>query len=323
MPALQFPANPAHLGLYSDPNQAVWQYDSDSTVWDVITSTTRKVFSGVKASTAAAFDLTSTFSDIPFNTVEFNIDNYYSDNNIKSIAPTTGFYRVLVSLFSNSSGTGSSYTARIYKNTTILLGEIAFGANQNVNFDETISLVEGDFITVQCQETTGLGALTADSNFTMYRIGFAPGTGISNHNAFSGVRSIVTNAVSTTSTPTAIDFANVDFNANANVLGDLYWYNTEPARLTARASGYYKIRSLVETSSAGSKNSYTITLRQTTVGAVQSVISTSTMSANDQLELDQTVYIASDTFLELLVSNSDNTGAINPTVYLELVREGV
>mgnify|MGYP000294472426 FL=1 len=42
MTALQFPASPAHLGLYSDPNQAVWQYDSDSTVWDVITSTTRK-----------------------------------------------------------------------------------------------------------------------------------------------------------------------------------------------------------------------------------------------------------------------------------------
>ena len=124
MPALQFPASPAHLGLYTDPNQAVWQYDSDSTVWDVITSTTRKVFSGVKASTAAAFDLTATFTDVPFNTVEFNIDNYYSDNNVKSIAPTTGFYRVLVSLFSDSSGTGSSYTARIYKNTTIIVSTV-------------------------------------------------------------------------------------------------------------------------------------------------------------------------------------------------------
>jgi len=204
MPALLFPGSPAHLDTYTDPNQAVWQYDSDNTVWDLITNTTRKVFSGVKGQTSAAFDLTATYQDVPFDTIEFNIDNYYQLVNTKGIAPTTGFYRVLVSVFSDTEGTGASYSAAVYKNDTQELAEINFGANQNVNFDETISLVEGDFINVKAKESTGLGSLTTDTNFTMYRLGFAPGTGISNHNAFSGVRAIVTQNVNTTSTPTAI-----------------------------------------------------------------------------------------------------------------------
>jgi len=323
MPALLFPGSPAHLDTYTDPNQAVWQYDSDNTVWDLITNTTRKVFSGVKAQTSAAFDLTATYQDVPFDTIEFNIDNYYQLVNTKGIAPTTGFYRVLVSVFSDTEGTGASYSAAVYKNDTQELAEINFGANQNVNFDETISLVEGDFINVKAKESTGLGSLTTDTNFTMYRLGFAPGTGISNHNAFSGVRAIVTQNVNTTSTPTAITWGNTDFNANSNVLGDLYWYNAEATRLTPRSSGYYKIRSFIETTSAGSNNSYTITLQTTNPSNVSTTIDTVTMSPNDQVELDQTVYIEANHFVSLLVSNSDNTGGILSTTYLELVREGV
>jgi len=323
MPALQFPGSPTHLDTYTDPNQAVWQYDSDNTVWDLITSTTRKVFSGVKAKTAANFDLTASYQDVPFDTIEFNVDNYYQTVNTKGIAPSTGFYRVLVSVFSDTQGTGASYSAAVYKNDTLKLGEINFGANQNVNFDETISLVEGDFINVKAKESTGLGALTTQSNFTMYRIGYAPGTGISNHSAFSGVRAIVTQNVNTTSTPTSITWGNTDFNANSNVLGDLYWYNSEATRLTPKTSGYYKVRSLVETTYAGSANSYTITLRKTNPQLVSTTLTTINMSPNDQIELDETIYLDADNYVDLLVSNSDNTGAILSTVYLELVREGV
>ena len=80
-------------------------------------------------------------------------------------------------------------------------------------------------------------------------IGFAPGTGISNHVAFSGVRGIFNSPAIVTNTPTAVTYNDVVFNANANVLGDLYWYNTEPERLTVRADGYFKVRAFIQTSS--------------------------------------------------------------------------
>ena len=99
MAALLFPGSPAHLATYTDPSQAVWQYDSDNTVWDLITNTTRKVFSGVKAQTSAGFDLTASYVDVPFDTIEFNVDNYFQIVNTKGIAPSTGFYRILVSIF--------------------------------------------------------------------------------------------------------------------------------------------------------------------------------------------------------------------------------
>ena len=47
------------------------------------------------------------------------------------------------------------------------------------------------------------------------------------------------------------------------------------------------------------------------------------MSANDFIELDELFYLLADDYLELMVSNSDNTGAILSTSYVELVREGV
>ena len=102
MAALLFPGSPAHLATYTDPSQAVWQYDSDNTVWDLITNTTRKVFSGVKAQTSAGFDLTASYVDVPFDTIEFNVDNYFQIVNTKGIAPSTGFYRILVSIFSDT-----------------------------------------------------------------------------------------------------------------------------------------------------------------------------------------------------------------------------
>jgi hypothetical protein len=153
----------------------------------------------------------------------------------------------------------------------------------------------------------------------MYRIGFAPGTGISNHNAFSGVRAIRGGGFNTTSTLTAVTWNSAEFNANANVLGDLYWYQSVPDRLTVRATGYYKVRCFVQSGTAGSTNSYTITLRKNGTTAIDSI----TMDANDTLDLDIILYLQEDDYLELMVSNSDNTGSILDTTYLELVREGV
>ena len=47
------------------------------------------------------------------------------------------------------------------------------------------------------------------------------------------------------------------------------------------------------------------------------------MGPNDQLDFDEVLELASDDFIQLIISNSDNTGAANQETYLELVREGV
>ena len=48
-----------------------------------------------------------------------------------------------------------------------------------------------------------------------------------------------------------------------------------------------------------------------------------TMSANDFIELDEIYQFNTDDYIELVISNSDNTGSILATSYLEIVREGV
>ena len=321
MSTLIFPLSPTHLDKYTDPNNAIWQYDSDGPYWNVITSTTRKNFSGVKLENTSAFSLTDDIEIIEFDTFEFNIDNYYRGTPGRVIVPSTGFYRVFISIFTGSQGNGSSYTIEIKKNGLVIETSTA-GPNQNISYDQTLNLNEGDYVEVFGKESTGTGTVTANSNFVVYRVGFAPGTGISNHAAFSGARAILNASSNATSTPTAVSWNDVDFNANANVGGDLYWYNTEPNRLTVKADGYYKARCFVQTSSAGSLNSYTLTLRKTTSGS-PSNLTTINMSANDFIELDEIFELVADDIVELMLSNSDNTGAILDTSYLELVREGV
>lgn len=321
MSTLIFPNTPTHLDTYVDPNQATWQYDSDGPYWNVITSTVRKAFSGVKLENTSAFNLTSGLEIIEFDTFEFNIDNYYQGTPGRVIVPSTGFYRIQVSLFTGTEGSGSSYTIKIKKNGTDL-ETTSLGPNQNTQYDQTLSLNGGDYIELFAQESTGTGTLLAASNFVVYRVGFAPGTGISNHVAFSGVRAILNASANTTSVATATTWNDIDFNANANVLGDLYWYNTQPERLAIRANGFYKARAFVETSSAGSQDSYTITLRRTR-GVTTADLTSISMSANDFIELDEIFQLNEDDYVELMISNSDNTGAILSTSYLELVREGV
>lgn len=322
MATLIFPNLPNHLDLYTDPNQAIWQYDSDGPYWNVITSTTRKNFSGAKLYNQNVYTLTQDFSLIQFQDLEFDIDNYYINaNQGRLTAPTTGFYRITVSYFTGSTGAGASYTFELRKNG-IAIDTTTLGPNQNTSYDQTIELNSGDYLEVYGKESTGTGTINANSEFQLYRLGFTPGTGVSNHVAFSGVRAILNASSNTTSSPLATTWNNVDFNTNANVLGDLYWYNTEPERLTIRASGYYKVRSFVSTSSAGSEDSYTISLRRTR-GVTPTNLTTINMSANDFIELDEIFYFLEDDFIELMISNSDNTGAILNTSYLELVREGV
>jgi hypothetical protein len=318
MAALNFPSSPTHLDTYTDPNQAVWQYDSDGTFWNVITSTTRKNFSGVRRTLSAGFDLTNSYQIVDFDTEDFSVDNYFQGTNTRITTPTTGFYRLQITVFTDTQGEGSSYSIQVRKNGTAIETSTA-GPNQSISYDETLSLTQGDYIELYALENTSVGGLTSNTEIVMYRIGFAPGTGISNHNAFSGVRATVSSDINTTSTPTAVAFGTTDFNANANVNGDLYWFNSVADRLTVRTNGYYKIRSFVQSGTDGSNDSYTITVRKNGTTTIDTV----NISANDFVDLDQVLYLNEDDYVELMVSNSDNTGSVLDTTYLELVREGV
>jgi len=318
MVALNFPASPTHLDQYTDPNQAVWQYDSDGPFWNVITNTTRKNFSGSRRRIQTSFDVTETLSAIEFLTEDFSVDNYFGGSSTRATVPTTGFYRVYVSLFTSTGGSGASYTAELRKNGVALF-TVNLGPNQNVNFDETLSLVAGDYIEVFASEGASVGQFTDESEFLVYRIGFAPGTGISNHNAFSGARAVLNAAVNTTNSATPISWFTTDFNANANVIGDLFWYSGAPDRLTVRTSGFYRCRSFVRTNSFGGSETYTIEIKKNNVTTIDTI----TMGPNDQLDFDEVLELASDDFIQLIISNSDNTGAVTDETYLELVREGV
>ena len=107
MAALTFPTAPAHLDTYTDPNQAVWQYDSDGPFWNVITSTTRKMFSGAKIELTGTSTISSTDNVLGFSSVIHNVDAYYNADNIGRLTvPTTGFFRVQVVLFTGSQGNG-------------------------------------------------------------------------------------------------------------------------------------------------------------------------------------------------------------------------
>jgi len=323
MAALTFPTSPSHLDTYTDPNQAIWQWDSDGPTWNVITSTTRKNFSGAKRQVNVAdFSVTTDFVALEFSRNIYEVDSYFLTSDTKSTVPTTGYYRVSANLFSGTDGSGSSYTVELRINN-IKRYDISFGPNQSTIVDETFSLVQGDTVAFFVKEATGTGTILAASTFTIYRIGYSPGTGISNHNAFSGVKAIITQEFNTTSTPLPITWGTTDFNANANVLGDLYWYSAVQERVTVRSTGYFNLKSFVKAGTAGSGNSYTITIKKNRNLGTEADLYSGTLSPNDFAQLDETIYLLEDDFLELMVSNSDNTGSITTDTYLELVREGL
>jgi hypothetical protein len=165
MAALNFPAAPNHLETYTDPNQAVWQYDSDGTYWDVITSTTRKNFSGISRKLTATFALTSSYQVITWDSEDFQIDNYSKGSDSRVYAPTTGFYRVQLDLATDTNGEGSSYTFQLRLNGTAV-ETVAVGPNQVTSYDETLELTEGDYLDVWGLETTQTGNITTDSQFS-------------------------------------------------------------------------------------------------------------------------------------------------------------
>lgn len=94
--ALNFPSSPTTGQTYTDDNYAVWRFDGVK--WDVITSTTKKLFSGAHVELGTNFSLTPTPTAISGGVtaiVPFDTDNYFRVAYPSRIyVPTNGFYRI-------------------------------------------------------------------------------------------------------------------------------------------------------------------------------------------------------------------------------------
>ena len=103
------------------------------------------------------------------------------------------------------------------------------------------------------------------------------------------------------------------------MLGSQYWSNTTPSRVTAKVTGYYRIKGEFTTTSAGSSDSYTFTLKKNAANTIE----TTTVGPNSTISLDEIYVLETDDYLEMYVENSDNTGSVANSAYIEISRKGV
>lgn len=316
--ALNFPSSPAQDDTYTDDNSAVWQYDGVK--WNVITSSTKKVFSGAKVTNSAEINLSSVSTAISWNTESFDVDRYFDTGLPTRLkAPLTGFYRIVATISTSADGVGSNYTILLKKNGSTTLTTTTLGANQTAVYDEIVELSQDDYIEVYASESGAIGDIAANSTLEMHRMGLSIGTGVSANQAFSGARGILTSAENATSSETALPWDNVDFNVNADVLGNSYWSSGNASRFTIKTNGYYRIKSYIQVGSNGSSGSYTIALKKNGSTTLEST----TLSPNDFIDLDEVYSLSVEDYIELYITESGNTGTILTTSYLEIVRLGL
>lgn len=317
---LSFPATPINGQQYTDANGKVWEYDGVK--WNIATSESSKEFSGVKVSLANEFFLTSTLAPVQFDSEDIDTASYFNlQTPTVIIIPRTGYYRVRLSAYTGQEGFGASYTIQLKRNSTNLLNNI-MSAYQTGVYDEVLLLDVGDTISVYASEVENVGTLEPNSFLEVTLQGYTFGGALVPGYEFSGVKAQLQNDVSMTNTPTAITWTSNDiiFNINANAAGNLYWTNTNSTRFTISTTGYYRINAFFLTNTEGSSDSYTVLLQKNGETEVETI----TLGGNESAELDETYQFTSEDYLEIIVSNSESTGAIKQTEsFFQLIRLGV
>jgi hypothetical protein len=317
--ALNFPTSPIVSQTYIDDNGVIWEFDG--TKWGVVTSTTKKLFNGVKVRLTTTASLTNTASALNFDVEDFDVGDYYNFGEAsKFTIKQTGYYRIAGTFYTGASGSGESYTFILKKNNSITLTTQTSSANQSANYDSTILLNAGDYIEIFVSESNSTGTLLSGSYVELQRLGYSPGSGINQSDVFSGVRTLVNSAITLSSTPTAISWSSTAFNENADSFGNLYWTITQPSRITIKITGYYQIKSFITTGSDGAANSYVLTLKKNNT---TNIVSTVLLGSNDNANIDEIFLFNANDYIELFVSNSGSIGSILSPVYLELIRVGV
>lgn len=311
--ALNFPSSPTNGQQYTDANAVVWEYDGVK--WNVVTGTANKLFSGCKISLSTNFNLTATPTAVTFDVEQYDTDAYFSVSTPKRITfGRDAFYRINLSVYTGTAG--ASHTITLKKNGTTNLATAVIAPNQFTNFDQIIEFTSGDYIELYCSDSAATGVILTSSNIEMTRVGMGQGTNISSADAFSGVRTALSTAFNTTSTPTAITWSSTVFNQNANAAGDVYWSASTPGRVTVSLTGYYRLKAEIF---AGSTEVVTINVRKNGTTS----IATTSIPVNGYGELDDIYQLSQGDYIEVLANDTTSTGTIKTETYFELVRLGV
>lgn len=316
--ALNFPSSPAVDQTYADSNGALWVFDGVK--WDIAIGSIYKQFSGAKTSLNTAALLTSTPTPLDYDVEDFDTGNFYSFLNASRFTiPSTGYYRIAGTYYTGSAGAGSSYTFSLIKNGVQTVTTQIAGPNQSANYDTTAFFEGGDYIYVNVSESTSTGSLLSGSYVEISKLGTAPGLGLSRNDVFSGASvSLATNFL-LSSTPTAITWPTPSFDVNADVLGSPYWSAGSPTRLTVKVTGYYQIKAFLTATSAGTQDSYTLTLRKNGT----TTITTATIGPLDNINIDEIYSFAANDYIEIVASNSGSVGGVATGSYLEIIRLGI
>jgi hypothetical protein len=318
--ALTFPSSPTNGQTYIDDNNVTWEYNSTKTVWNKLSSSALKQFSGVKLEFTTAVSLTTTSTAISFDSTKFDTDGYFNISSPTKITiPKPGYYRINVLLSTGAQGTtGASHDLTIKKNGTSNLTTDMVGANQSVVFDEIEYLISGDYIEIYGSESGAVGTLTTNTYFEIDKVGNALGSSYPISYNFSGVKLGLSVAENTTSTPTGITWDSAEFNINADSSGNVYWTISDSTKVSIYTTGYYRLKTLIETGTAGGTDSYTIDVRLDNSNLVSS-----SLSANEKLILDELYNFNSGSYLQVYVDNSGSVGTITTNSNFELIRMGV
>jgi hypothetical protein len=317
---LNFPTSPTNGQTYTDDNGIVWEYNSTKTVWNKLRSDAIKTFSGAKVELNTTKTLTSTLTAISFDVAEFDTDPYFNF----TTAPTkltvikTAYYRILVQINTGSGGNGASYTFNVKKNGTTTLTTSTAGPNQSIVYDEVMLLNSSDYIEIHGSESASVGTILTSSFFQIEKVGNALGTSYPAAAAFSGVKVLLTSAESLTSTPAGITWDTFEFNANADNDGNVYWSVADSTKIKIYTTAYYRVKSFFETAGAGGANTYKIDLKLD-----GSTLTSSSLSSNDNLELDETYNFSSGSYLQVYVDNSASVGTITTDSYFQIIRMGI
>jgi len=321
MAQLNFPPSPTLGQTYTDSNGKVWEYDSVK--WNISTTAeSSKQFSGVRVTFASPVALTAVDTAVNFSVEDYDTAVYYVASTPDTIyIPRTGYYRINLQVATGTNGSGNSYNISLKRNDETLFND-DMAANQNGLYDDTFLLNAGDTLQLVASEVDGLGTLTTSTSLEVQLVGYSFGGAITPGYEFSGIKLDLFSNINTTSTATAITWTanDVVYNLNANAAGDPYWSNTNPTRLTIGTTGYYRLKGYFLAGANGAANSYTVTIRKNGTTTVE----TTTFGALENVDLDETYQFNAADYLEILVSNSGNTGTIDASqTFFGITRLGV
>jgi hypothetical protein len=319
--ALNFPTSPTNLQQYTDNNGIVWEYLSTKGVWNKKSDVNIKEFSGAKLSLSSNLGLVSTTTQLAFDVTDFDTESYTNivTNPSRLTISVNGFYRVSALFETGPLGAGSTYNIVIKKNGSIELANTTASPNQFISYDEVLQLVSGDYIECYVHEDDGIGTLLTTTFFEIYRVGYSIGSSFLPLDSFSGVKLTLTADESMTSTPTAISWDASDYNINADINGNVYWSVGTPGKISIYTNGYYRFKSSFVANTVGGANSYNISIKATGSTTIESA----SFGALENIELDETYYFQSGTYLEAYASNTGSVGKITTDSYLQLIRIGV